>query len=518
MRTKLRVDDLKRDLCRASFFAFLKEFWHQVIPEKPHWNFHIKYLCKRMQAVAERVFRGEAKKWDLVVNVPPGTSKSSIISIFFPAWVWTRMPTARVLGASYTHNLALDLSRKCRDVVMSDKYQSMYPNIKIRSDQSTKTYFVNTQGGMRLSVGSGGSPLGYHFHFLLVDDPINPQEAISDTVLKSTNDWIDRQISTRKIDARVTVMILVMQRLAQGDPAAEMLKKKKVSHVCLPATDEYDIVPAEMRKFYKDGLLDPVRLPHVVLDEWRERGDYFFSGQFGQNPVPLGGGVFKVDGIRTLRSGELPKMRKVVRYWDKAGTLDGGDWTVGAKLGVDDSMRVYVLDVVRVRLDSYRREKLMRGIAESDGVRVVIGIEQEPGSSGKESAEATARTLIGYTVKLNPVSGKGEKIIRWDPFSTQVNAGNVSIVDAPWNKEYLDELRFAPFGTHDDQIDASSGAFSLLLKGRTRVGGMQVSALKKTSEGGVSSRSTALQKDRIKQPQEIFRTGYGSSALAKKGK
>ena len=151
MRTKLRVNDVERDLCRSSFFYFLKKFWHIVIAENPHYNFHIKYLCKRMQAVAERVFRGEEKKWDLVVNVPPGTSKSSIISIFFPAWVWTRMPSARILGASYTHNLALDLSRKCRDVVMSDEYRTMFPDVKIRSDQSNKSYFMNTKGGMRLS-------------------------------------------------------------------------------------------------------------------------------------------------------------------------------------------------------------------------------------------------------------------------------------------------------------------------------------------------------------------------------
>jgi len=463
-------DKVEAALYRKSFYEFLKAFWHVIIPEKPVFNWHLKYLCDRAQRICERIFLGEPKDGDLVCNVPPGTSKSSVFSIMLPAWCWTRMPSFRFLGASFAHDLSLDLSRKCRDLIKSEKYQKLFPNIELRSDQDTKSYFVNTKGGMRYSVGAGGSPLGRHFHLIVIDDPINPQEAMSELVIKSTNGWIDGSLSTRKIDAQVSCIILVMQRLHQDDPSAFMLKKGNVRHVCLPATDEYHIYPERMKEYYKDGLLDPIRLPKAVLDNWETYGSYFFSGQYGQDPVPLGGGMFKTD---CLKEGFPPKIKMTIRYWDKAGSLGKGDWTAGVKMGMDHTGRIWVLDVQRVRLDAFRREKLIHQTAVIDGSKVRIGVEQEPGSSGKESAENTARTLIGFRVTLNPVSGKGAKEQRWDPLATQINAGNVYYADGPWVKDFKEELKFAPFGSHDDQIDAAAGAMSMLIRGRARVGGLK---------------------------------------------
>src|SRR5690606_25616452 len=109
---------------------FMKGMWEVIVPESPIWNWHIEYICNELQTVAERVFEGKPKLYDLIINLPPGMSKSSIISIFFPAWVWTRMPTARIISASYSYPLAYDLSRKCRDVIKSDKYRTLFPDIK----------------------------------------------------------------------------------------------------------------------------------------------------------------------------------------------------------------------------------------------------------------------------------------------------------------------------------------------------------------------------------------------------
>lgn len=471
------IDETKVNaaLCRKSFWNFIKEFWSTIIPEKPVFNWHLKYLADRAQRICERIFAGEAKESDLVCNVPPGTSKSSEFSIMLPAWCWTRMPSFRFLGASFAHDLALELSRKCRDLVKSEKYQEYFPEVKLRTDMDTKSYFVNTKGGMRYSVGSGGSPIGRHFHLIVIDDPINPQEAMSELILQNTHNWIDGSLSTRKIDGQVTAIILVMQRLHQDDPSARMLKRKDVRHVCLPATDDFRVYPQFLAQHYKDGLLDPVRLPRMVLEGWRTRGEYFFSGQYGQDPVPLGGGMFRTT---ELKFGVPPKMKRVVRYWDKAGSMGKGDWTAGVKVGLDFTGRIWILDVVRVRLDAYNREKLILTTAKLDGQKVVVGIEQEPGSAGKESAENTARTLAGFRVKLNPVSGKGNKEARWDPLASMVNSGNVfmpgtCVKDSHWGNEFVEEMRFAPFATHDDQVDAASGAFSLLIRGKARCGGMK---------------------------------------------
>lgn len=469
-------------LCRKSFYDFVLQFWHTVVPEKLVANWHIKYICDRLQAAAERTFRGEAKLKDVLLNVPPGTSKSTIVSIMFPAWVWTRMPSARIIGASYSHLLAMDLSRKCRLVIESDLYRRCFPEIVMSESQDTKSHFVNTRGGMRYAVGSGGSVLGMHAHFILIDDPINPEQAVSDVELETINRWIRSTLLSRKVDAAVTLTVMVMQRLHQNDPSAQMLEGKRVEHVRLPATLEYAVNPPSLAAEYTDGLLDPIRLPRSILEEkLQEMGQYAYAGQMGQNPVPPGGGMFQVDRIKVRPT---PKLEAVVRFWDKAGTEDKGTrlrgkgtnraaWTVGVKMGVTRDGHLHLLDVIRVRLDSFKRERLIVATARADGKRVTVGLEQEPGSGGQESAENTVKRLLGYRVKV--VAPRGDKVLRADPFSVQVNAGNVSIPgeDLAWWKNYKEELAHFPFSTYLDQVDASSGAFTLLWKGKRRVGGLK---------------------------------------------
>jgi hypothetical protein len=134
---QLPIDEvgLASAMCRESFKDFVREFWDTLIADDLYWNWHMEFLCDEMQKIAERVFRWEEREYHEVVNVPPGTSKSSIASIFFPAWVWTRMPHAQIIGGSYSHNLALELSRKCRIVVNSEKYRRYIPEIKLIAEQ-----------------------------------------------------------------------------------------------------------------------------------------------------------------------------------------------------------------------------------------------------------------------------------------------------------------------------------------------------------------------------------------------
>lgn len=740
---KISNVQLMRSVCRESFVDFCKNFWHTVVPEKLIWNWHMELICNELQIAAERVFAGMAKEYDLVVNVAPGSSKSTIASILFPAWCWTRMPSFRFIGASYAHNLAMDLSRKNRDVILSEEYQKCFPDIQLREDQSAKSYFVNTKGGARYTTGSLGMITGMHSHWIGIDDPINPKEALSEQVMYQINNWIKETLSSRKVDRRITVTSLIMQRLHQEDPTAQALKKKRIRHICIPAELTDDVNPPQLKKFYKNGLMDPTRLPKEVLEEameemgpygyctpgfspilmsnFREKkiedvevgdevvgfatggisGDNFCSrershlvksrvvakssriaevvrivmesgrevyctadhkwwtgrtpsekephrkkyakarvgsrlmsiyepfnsptvseqrkldwlggmidgegscrhgaiqitqsvkrnrlicdkidsaltsldfaytrytqnydypdyrnperkskrgtrycwnllggrstkirlinncmmtkkkqivkgmwkrtgrvienedriisiesvgkmrvyglttttgnyvawgygskncGQYKQNPVPSSGGMF--DTTR-LNYGMPSKLVTVWRSWDKAGTANRskkgrGAFTVGAKIGMDDGNRIWILDIIRVRLGSYDREKLICDTAEEDGKNVKICVEQEGGSGGKESAEGTVSRLIGYHIVVDrPV---GDKETRADPFSVQVNAGNVWLVPGEWNDDFVNEMKFFPFSTTKDQIDACSAGFSKLGNKKIRVGRMR---------------------------------------------
>lgn len=459
-------------LCRESFYRFLQEFWHIIVDETPVFNWHVRYLCDELQIMAERVFRGDPKQYDLIINIPPGTTKSTICSQAFPAWCWTRMPSAKFIGCSYSYAVALKDSIRSRDLVQSELYQRCFPGITLREDENMKGLFVNTKTGFRLSAGVGGTVTGYHSHFIMVDDPINPEESFSDLELKKASRFIEVTLPTRKIDKRVTTMTIVQQRLAQNDPSGEYLEKMQshgVKHICLPGELTDKVSPPELKAFYKDGLLDPVRLPWEVLAQMKKNlGAYGYAGQILQDPVPLGGGTFKTDMIRLVQEPPV-RIVQIVRAWDKAGTFAGGAYSAGVLLCIDKNGQYGILDCVRGQWAATQREAIMLETALLDGYEVEIELEIEGGSGGKESGEASAKNLAGFRLHLTHPTG--DKEARAYGFASQVGAGNVWCLDRPWTKPLLEEYRFFPFSRYKDQVDAGSAAFNRLARKRRKVGG-----------------------------------------------
>lgn len=477
----LRVteDGLLASIVRESFFEFVKEFWDVIIEERPVWNWHIEYLCGELQQVAERVFRGEPKEYDLIINISPGSSKSTIVSQMFPAWCWTRFPQARFLCGSYAYPIALKDSLKSRDIVQSERYAGAFPGIRLREDENTKGLFTNTKKGFRYSCGVGGAITGYHGHFLIVDDPINPEEAFSDADLKRANRWMTNTLPSRKVDSKISVTILIMQRLHQADPSGDWLERAKgtgVRHICLPGElqrnedgEALHLSPPELEERYTDDLFDPVRAPRSVLDEQlKNMGAYGYAGQILQHPVPVGGGTFQIEKL-VLRDEAPRKLVRRVRSWDKAGTQDGGAWSVGLLMGVDKRGFYWILDVKRRQLNATNREELIKQTAKLDGYDVEIELEIEGGSGGKESGENTIRNLAGYRVSASHPTG--DKETRAYPCASQVGAGNVYCLKRDWTADLIEEMTYFPNSRYKDQVDALSGAFNRLAKKPRRVGG-----------------------------------------------
>jgi len=470
----VNVTEITRCLCKQSFYDFVLEFWETIVNEPFEDNWHIKYLCDELQTLAERVFRGEAKLYDLIINIPPGTTKSTLVSILFNAWVWTNKPNAGFIGSSYTHSLAVEMSRKTRTVVKSNKYVTCYPEIKITYDQDAKGHFINTKGGARMCAGVDGDIVGRHADFIIIDDPLNPKGARSELDTINANVFINETLWSRKKNKAVTPMILIMQRLSENDPTGMMLKEwKSIRHICLPGSTEGDIKPKVLKERYVNGLLDPKRLTKKILQEAKDKGDYFYSGQMMQSPIPLGGAMFHVEHL-TVEPVAPKKWRMRMRYWDKAGTKDSGAYSVGVLMGKDMDDRFWVLDVVRGQWNTHMREQIIRSTAESDRYGILVGIEQEPASSGKESAENTVRNLAGFRVRVDRPTG--DKAQRADPFSTQVNAGNVYLLKGAWNGPFVEELRFFSLvnSKYKDQVDASSGAFKFVSKPKYLAGGWKL--------------------------------------------
>lgn len=309
-------------VCRESFYDFVQEFWDTIVPEAPVWNWHIEFICGELQRMAERVFKGLPREYDLTVNVSPGSSKTLILSIMFPAWVWTRMRTARIITASYSYDIAVSSSLKSRDLITSDKYKALFPEVQLREDQNAKNHYMTLTGGERYAFGIGGAVTGKHAHFIIVDDPLNPSQAFSSAELQATNRWMEETLPSRKVNKLVTPTILIMQRLAENDPTGIRLEKaNKLPHrlICLPAELAENVSPPECRKYYVDGLMDPVRLPYSVLQEIEEsQGTFVLASQYGQEPVPRGGLMFMTHKLITDKPPK--RFKRMIRAWDKAGT------------------------------------------------------------------------------------------------------------------------------------------------------------------------------------------------------
>jgi predicted phage terminase large subunit-like protein len=474
-----------RELNNRSLFHFLTWAWPEISGHTFTSNWHIEYLCKELEQIAYQVGEKRKKDHDLIINVPPGSTKTILCSIVFPVWCWTKWYWMRIITASYSSTLSLESAEYSRDLIKSTRFKEVYPELDIKADKDTKGNFkiikrVQSKvsenytrielGGNRFSTSVGGTLVGFHGDILIWDDPINPQQSLSDVQLEIANTWIDRTLSTRKTNKERSVIIGIMQRLHQNDPSGHLLakKKKNLRHISLPGEirnyGEF-LKPSHLANQYVDDLFDVNRMSWDVLAELEaDLGQYGFAGQIGQNPAPAGGGMFKIENFH-MTSEQFAKKDyvKSVRYWDKAGTAKGkGAYTVGVLISRMKNGMFLVDDVKRGRWASEEREKIIKQTAEADGAEVWVVVEQEPGSGGLESAQGTIKNLAGSLVEKDRPTGDKEQ--RADPLSVQVNNGNVMLRVAEWNVLYKEEFSLFPNSTYKDQVDATSGGFNFLTK------------------------------------------------------
>jgi len=457
---QLSPNKAKAELCRRDFFYFVKTFWSVIIPETPHYNWHIEYLCKELQNVVTKVKNREPKDYDLIINIPPGTSKSTIATVMLPVWAWIIDPTIRNLTASYSSSLSTDHAVKSRDIIKSDLFKEMF-DIDIKHDQDNKTHYKNTSGGERYATSVTGTVTGFHAHIIIVDDPLNPKGAGSEADRETANSFMDITLSTRKVDKSVTPTILIMQRLHVKDCTGNWLSKKdkKIKHICLPGESSKHIKPPELIDFYTDGLLDPVRLKRTELDGLRiDLGSYGYSGQIGQTPTPDDGGIWQ-KWIKPIPDNELdlliPKLTSLGSDWDLAYTeKETNSASAYLTAGLNDN-KMYISDfgfkwLEFPNLMSYMKSKKAPHYIE-----------------GKASGKSAKQTLTNQGIPAIEVDVVGgDKVARATMATPYAEAGMVycraSLLEKLYNNDRQGILVF-PKGEHDDLQDCLVQSINRLL-------------------------------------------------------
>lgn len=414
------------------------------------WQVH---LCERLDRL--RSERGQR----IAIHAPPQLGKSIIVSQRFPAWLLAYRPEERIRLACYNITHAARFGRIVRDLMQSPDFAALVPSSACRlpsicgaeewSTEARRALGVAQPSFMALGLATGF--VGQGADTLIIDDPYaSPQDAASAVIREST--WMFWDEGARVRLNEDTNVVLMFHRYHEDDLAGRLIGEGgwEVLRYAAEADGESDCMP--------EGREPGTFLSDRFSSEWwadQRQRLYIWLSQFQGHPTAREGLFFRVGQLEIVDA--APAGLREWRAWDEAATAGAGDYTVGVRMGTDGA-RFYVVDVVRGQWATDERDRVIRQTAEMDGRMVRVHGPQDPGAAGKDRALAFTRLLAGFSVKTEPVSG--DKAIRADPFSSQVNAGNVCLVRGPWNKALVEELRAFPNGTHDDQVDAASDAFN----------------------------------------------------------
>lgn len=447
-----------RAACRT-LAGFVREAWPVLHPGTPYIHgWHIDAICAHLEAITDgRINR-------LLINVPPGTMKSLLVSVFWPAWEWTFRPELQYLTTSYSEAYVKRDSRRMRDLVSSEWYQALWP---LSLPRTAEISFENSRRGFR-----EGKPFasltGGRGDRVIIDDPHSTETAESEADRNTAIRVFRESVPTRLNDPERSAIIVIMQRLHEEDVSGQILKLGLgYEHLMLPMEFEPErrcrtSIGFEDPRTEEGELLFPERFPrHVVERDKVPMGSYAVAGQFQQRPAPRSGGMFHRGDFEIVDA--VPAGARRCRAWDFAATVPKAgkqpDWTVGLRMAYDGGI-FYVEDVRRDRWSPGDVEKNLRATASQDGTGVRIRIPEDPGAAGKADAATKVKLLAGYDVTV--VRPTGDKATRAKPASAQAEAGNVKLVRGAWNEAFLDEVCSFPNGHHDDQVDAFADALNEL--------------------------------------------------------
>lgn len=469
---------------RAGFTAFVRCAWDQVEPRSCIWSWHLDAICTELEAFASR--RG---RMDLVIELPPGMSKSTIVSVLFPAWVWIKDPTHRFICASYDRGLMLRDARRTRSLVQGEWFRARWPEVEIpRHDDDIPggaSYYATSRGGGRYSTTVRGAVTGHHAHTHLIDDPLDPHgaEAASGSELDLVAAWYDRTMSSRFVDQTTAGTVLIAQRLHERDLTGHLVAHTAAQRpdalrvLCLPMRYERDHphrYAADPRST-EGELLCPARFPDDVVRVLESKlGMAGVAAQFQQRPAPPGGEVFRREWLQKYWI-DLPKKGQWLLSLDAAFKDKASSDHVSLGAWLYDAPDVYLVDNDTGVKDFTATCAALKAMAARYPQAVTKLIEAK--ANGIAVANVFERTMSGIVL----VEPEGGKLARANACTGWWHAGNVWLPDpvlarypggrrgASWVRRYQDAMQSFPRARYDDEVDMTTQLLNHLAGGQSLV-------------------------------------------------
>ena len=440
---------------RNDFMSFIERAFYELNPQARFLSApHIEMIATKLEAVRE----GKIKR--LIINLPPRGLKSHCATIAFAAWYLGHRPTGQIICASYGQDLADKFARDCRTVMTTAWFQWIF-STRLANRQAVAD-FMTTDQGVRMSTSVGGVLTGRGADLIIIDDPLKPDEALSETRRKAVNDWYDNTLLSRLNDKANGCIIIIMQRLHQDDLVGHVLEQEDWEVLSFPAIAERDethviVNPFGTRLFKRkvgDALHPERELLAVYANTRQAIGEYIFLSQYQQNPSPPGGAMVKTDWLRFYEPGEQPaKFSRKVQSWDTANkATELSDYSVCTTWGVAYK-HYYLLDVFRRKLNYPDLKRAVMEQAKKHNARTIV-IEDK--ASGTQLIQDLNSEFVNGITEYKPPPGT-DKIMRLHAQTAMFENGRVFLPrTATWLADYVHELTSFPGTRHDDQVDLTT--------------------------------------------------------------
>jgi predicted phage terminase large subunit-like protein len=444
--------NVERELCSRSLAEFAKRAWPVLEPSaKLKWGWALDAICQHLEAVTD----GRIKR--LLMNVPPGSMKSLLVGVIWPAWEWgaAGKPGNRFVGTAHEETLAIRDSRKCRDLIKSEWYQQLWP-LELDSSLDGKREFGNTHKGVR-QARAFTSMTGVRGDRVILDDPISADNANSEAKLEAAKIAFTETLPTR-INSDESAIIVIMQRLNEKDTSGVILDMGlPYVHLYIPMRFDSSR-PCKTSIGWedprtKDGeLMFPERFGEEQVAELEKTlGSYGAAGQLQQAPAPRGGGIIKTAWYNYYT--QLPQLDFTEVFADTAmKTKEENDYSVLELWGRTTTGQAVLIDLLRGKWEAPELLTMARSFwlkhLNSKHSPRAFNVED------KASGTGLIQTLRREGVPIVAIQRDKDKVTRGHGAAPFIESGNVLLPElAPWLSDFLSESEKFPSGSHDDQLD-----------------------------------------------------------------
>jgi predicted phage terminase large subunit-like protein len=450
---KLHDYCLEKAVYERNLAEFLKASWGNYESKRSFiWNWHLDAICEYLTAIE----RGQIQ--NLVINVPPRSTKSLSVAVAYPSWVWTTKPWKRFIKVSYSYRLSTKHNVIARKLINSKWYQN-YWKVILSHDTNQKEMFENLDSGFMFATSIGGMLTGEGGDCIIIDDPQKPDEAFSETVRENVITFFKNTLATRLNDQETGNMICIMQRLHEADAANHFINELGWDKLILPAkAEERQTIYFPISKTYKirekDDLLDPIRLSQKTLDKmWVNMGPQYFSAQFQQNPTPAEGIIFKQE-MFTHYFDAVPESAEWFSFWDMPFKKGENTAECACIIAAQDGMMVYIIDLVHRKMAFTDICNEFRSIHDKY-IEVRKKIVED--AAAAQSVSDTLHKTIPGIILVKP---KGSKEERARATTGYWLSGNILLPDPslhqPWVEDFKNQLLGFPKMILKDIVDAMS--------------------------------------------------------------